>query len=107
MLGGAAARRRLKGPTSRSKAGHTRVIPELSKLSVAERSMSDTEEKLRFLARQTRQLSRAASDRNHSRMLRSLAELYERQAAELDEPALLAGKSHGEVHAQPSELVNL
>lgn len=54
--------------------------------------MSQAEEKLRFLARQSRQLSREACDRNRSNMLRSLAELYERQAAELRDLALAQSK---------------
>ena len=67
--------------------------------------MSQAEEKLHFLARQSRQLSREACDRNRSNMLRSLAELYERQAAELHEMAEAA--SHRPLNTEVTELLNL
>lgn len=51
--------------------------------------MSDGAEKLRALARQSRMLSRETWDRERARSLRSLADLYEEQAADL-EFALLA-----------------
>ena len=64
--------------------------------------MSQAEEKLRFLARQSRQLSREACDRNRSKILRSLAELYERQAAELHEMAKAA--SHRPPNTEVTEV---
>jgi hypothetical protein len=69
--------------------------------------MSEAEDKLRFLARQARQLSRAASDRNRSKMLRSLADLYERQAAELHVLASAAGKPHSPLEPERPEFLNL
>lgn len=46
--------------------------------------MNDAAEKLRFLARQSRQLSVQAQDTQRREKLRSLAALYERQAADLE-----------------------
>jgi hypothetical protein len=47
--------------------------------------MGGASEKLRALARQSRTLSVLAGDRQRARSLVSLAHLYERQAAEIDE----------------------
>jgi len=46
--------------------------------------MSDGAQKLRALAKQSRVLSRDAVDRERAKTLRALAELYERQAADLE-----------------------
>jgi uncharacterized protein YaiL (DUF2058 family) len=56
----------------------------------ANRAMSDGVQKLRALAKQSHVMSRHAVDRERARTLRSLAELYERQATDLEasEPAI-------------------
>lgn len=46
--------------------------------------MSEGAQKLRLLASQSRSLSRTVRDRGRAQMLRGLAELYERQAVELE-----------------------
>lgn len=46
--------------------------------------MSDGVQKLRALAKQSHVMSRQAVDRERARTLRSLAELYERQAIDLE-----------------------
>ena len=49
------------------------------------RGMADGAGKLRAMASQSRSLSRQSADRERARLLRSLAELYDRQAEELEE----------------------
>jgi hypothetical protein len=53
--------------------------------------MADASEKLRALARQSRALSTLVQDSSRAQSLLSLASLYERQAAEIEErrPELL------------------
>lgn len=48
--------------------------------------MTDSAQKLRALAKQSRMMSRRAANQERARALRSLADLYERQALELSEP---------------------
>jgi hypothetical protein len=47
--------------------------------------MADGAGKLRAMASQSRSLSRQSADRERARLLRSLAELYDQQAEELEE----------------------
>jgi len=56
----------------------TGVVPS------AYRAMCDSAQKLRAMAKQTRVLSRTATDTQGAQALQSLAELYERQAVEIE-----------------------
>lgn len=53
-------------------------------LCIAKAAMCDGAEKLRQLAKQSRVLSRSATDRHRSNLLRGLARLYEDQAVQLE-----------------------
>ena len=63
---------------------------ERDRAPTANCAMSDGVQKLRALAKQSRVMSRQAVDRERARTLRLLAELYDRQAADLEatEPAI-------------------
>jgi hypothetical protein len=59
-------------------------LEEPERHRIAVRDVSDGPEKLRALAAQTRVLSRHVSDRQRSKMLRALAQVYDQQARDLE-----------------------
>ena len=76
---------RARSELDRSETGHWPRLKEHRCATCDWSAMGGASEKLRALARQSRTLSVLAGDRQRARSLVSLAHLYERQAAEIDD----------------------